>query len=90
MNCMTRLVACLVVLCAAAGFAVADDNAAEFTFNNIDFPGATATFPFGINPQGDIVGNYTAGHVNHGFLLHEGAFTTIDFPRAGATLAGVY
>jgi hypothetical protein len=52
----------------------------------IDFPGATATLAFGINPQGDIVGWYidSAGG-NHGFLLHKGAFIPIDFPGATTT-----
>jgi uncharacterized membrane protein len=49
-------------------------------------PGAVAkqTGARGINPRGDIVGFYvdTAG-VQHGFLLKDGEFTTIDFPLAG-------
>jgi hypothetical protein len=39
-----------------------------FTFSTIDLPGSTFTFPFGINPQGDIVGNYNAAGVTDGFL----------------------
>ena len=58
-----------------------------FTFSTIDPPGSTFTFPFGINPQGDVVGNYTGGGVNHGFLLRDGNFTTIDFPGATGTFA---
>lgn len=49
-------------------------------------PGGVArqTAPRGINPRGDVVGFYidTAG-IQHGFLLTDGTFTTIDFPLAG-------
>lgn len=60
--------------------------AADFRFVRIDFPGASATTALGINARGDIVGRYddTAG-VTHGFLFHQGAFSTIDFPHASFT-----
>lgn len=61
--------------------------ALTFTFTSIDPPGSTFTFLFGINPQGDTVGGYTASGVTHGLLLHQGAFTTIDFPGSTATTA---
>jgi hypothetical protein len=42
----------------------------------------------GINPQGDIVGQDSAGGINHGFLLDkEGTLTTIDVPGAASTSA---
>jgi len=42
----------------------------------------------GINARGDIVGQYSAGGSNHGFLLDkEGSFTTIDVPGASSTSA---
>lgn len=55
-------------------------------------PGGVArqTSARGINARGDIVGFYNdAANVQHGFLLHDGTFTTIDFPLAGvrATIA---
>ena len=55
----------------------------EFTFTTIAVPNARATSASGINARGDIVGSYTdaAGTV-HGYLLRDGAFTTIDFPDA--------
>jgi probable HAF family extracellular repeat protein len=41
-----------------------------FEFVTIDYPGATATQPFGINPQGDVVGVYVdAAGKRHGFFL---------------------
>jgi uncharacterized membrane protein len=60
-------------------------------FIQIDFPGAKSTKAIGINPRGDIVGIYclvasplcAKGNKNdHGFLLSEGEFTTVDFPAA--------
>jgi uncharacterized membrane protein len=58
----------------------------EFTYTVIEVPGALATVAFGINAQGDIVGNYVdASFRSHGFVLRDGAFTTIDFPNAGYT-----
>ncbi len=56
------------------------------TFTTIDFPGASFTAAQGINPRGDIVGNYIAG-VTHGYLLSGGEFTSIDFPGASFTCA---
>ncbi|MDQ6759870.1 MAG: PEP-CTERM sorting domain-containing protein [Acidobacteriota bacterium] len=55
------------------------------TFTTIDFPGATATQPWGINTRGDIVGLYTSAGMTHGFLLSGGQFSTIDFPGATET-----
>ncbi|HYZ84811.1 MAG TPA: hypothetical protein VE621_10425, partial [Bryobacteraceae bacterium] len=78
---------------AVAGFAfgvvlaTTPASAVQFTFSTIDPPGSTFTFPFGINPQGDVVGNYVAGDVIHGFLLREGSFNTIDVRGATATFA---
>ena len=53
-----------------------------------DVPGASATRPRSINPQGDIVGRYVAEGITHGFLLDsQDNFTTIDIPGASATEA---
>jgi hypothetical protein len=43
----------------------------------------------GINARGDIVGFYVAGGQQHGFLLKDGQYTSLDFPVAGvrATIA---
>jgi hypothetical protein len=60
--------------------------AAQGTFTTIDVPGSIDTRVIGINPGGDMVGQYTsADGVIHGFLLSGGEFTTIDFPDATAT-----
>jgi hypothetical protein len=41
---------------------------AQGEFTSIDFPGATLTRAFGINTNGDIVGTYVAGGVQHAFV----------------------
>lgn len=53
-------------------------------FSSINFPGATDTEVLGINDFGEIVGTYqAAGALNfHGFFMQNGAFTTIDDPKA--------
>ena len=38
-------------------------------FTSFDFPSANSTEAFGINPRGDIVGEYISAGVTHGFLL---------------------
>jgi uncharacterized membrane protein len=54
-------------------------------FSKIDYPGATKTFVYGINPAGEIVGAYDDATGEHGFLLRNGAFTSFDYPGASWT-----
>jgi probable HAF family extracellular repeat protein len=66
---------------------------AQGTYTQIDEPNAVqATFCYGINTGGDIVGSYadSSGFI-HGFLLSGGTYTTIDYPGAqqGTQLFGV-
>ena len=52
-------------------------------YSRIDVPGASLTVPFGINNRGHVVGfSMDANQVRHGFLLEDGALTTIDHPLA--------
>jgi len=44
------------------------DDSDEVTYTTIHYPGSTATRAFGINPRGDIVGNYILGGVTYAFL----------------------
>src|SRR5262249_46075197 len=57
------------------------------TFTTIDVPGASYTDVQGINPRGDIVGQYMTGGVGHGYLLSRGEFVSIDFPGANSSFA---
>ena len=58
--------------------------APELTYTSLDVPDATLTTASGINARGDVVGLYRdANNRVHGFLLRDGAFTTIDVPFQG-------
>lgn len=63
----------------------AADGAPAFSFTSIEVPDARGTTAWGINPKGDIVGNYNDAGRTRGFLLREGKLTTIDFPGSGFT-----
>ena len=63
-----RFLVQITCLCLCGGILTAGtDGVRQFllqaTFSSIDFPGASFTAAFGINPQGDIVGRYIAGGV---------------------------
>jgi len=53
-------------------------------FAHLDYPGALDTFPIGINPQGDIVGNWDTDQstVGHGFVFTRGQMFSFDAPGA--------
>ena len=74
-----------------AVYIVSSGRADQPGFTTIDFPGAFDTIASGINPAGDIVGWYSNGRGEHGFLLSKGAFTAIDVPGAtfGTEAAGI-
>ena len=63
-----------------------------FTFGMVDFPGATASFPLGINKKAQVVGSYgpllSSSSPNYlGYRLSGTAFTKIIFPGAIQTFA---
>jgi probable HAF family extracellular repeat protein len=61
---------------------------AQGTYTQIDYPGARATFAWGISSIGDVVGSYQdTQYLTHGFVLQQGQFLTIDYP--GAVLSTV-
>jgi uncharacterized membrane protein len=57
----------------------------------LDFPGASDTYPYGINKSGTVVGQWDQLDANgnvlivHGFTWKNGTFTQFDFPGAGDT-----
>lgn len=54
------------------------------TYTTLDFPGGTNNSANGVNAAGDVVGTYqTPDYVFHGYLLHQGVFTSFDGPGAG-------
>ncbi len=69
---------------------VASPGALAFTFITFDVPVTRAgeTSAFGINAQGQIVGQYQLpGLGTHGFRRDGTSFTKIDVPRASSTSA---
>ena len=55
-------------------------------FITIDFPDATGTQAWAMNPRGDIVGWYTrADKSTHGFLVSGERYITVDYPGAIST-----
>ena len=52
-------------------------------FSTIDINGAVSTVLNAIDGNGDIVGTFqTADLKSHGFLIHKGVITRLDFPKA--------
>lgn len=65
-------------------------RSAQGKFKQIDYPGSVQTEAFGINAAGDIVGRYEDTHgVQHGFLLRNGFFTSIDSPGPNTYAWGI-
>jgi len=70
-----------------AGSALAQGRPAT-TYRTIDPPGATSATAWGIDPQGNIVGQFTDSIGTHGFLRRAaGDYQTIDYPDVAAGLA---
>jgi probable HAF family extracellular repeat protein len=59
-----------------------------YTYTTIDDPLVNSIQAFGINDEGQIVGQYTSGTNTHCFLYSGGVFTPIDDPLATDTFAG--
>jgi hypothetical protein len=80
---------------AAGGFLLSGDllNAAlngggTLAVTFVQYPGMQATYPLKVNDRGYIVGAYfDSSFHEHGFLLRDGQYSTIDFPGAAATEA---
>lgn len=56
-------------------------------FTTVDYPGADATYAFGINPRGDIVGAFEDDSGYHAFVVRNGSFGSFDYPGAAWTEA---
>lgn len=72
-------------------FGVVTEARSDYTYSYeaIEYPGASGTRAEGINDSGQIVGSYTdSGGATHGFL-YDGLqlFTPIDYPNAMSTVA---
>ncbi len=51
---------------------------------------STPTSPAGVNSSDQVVGIYTAGGLNHGFLYTDGAYMTLDDPLAAASFNATF
>jgi uncharacterized membrane protein len=79
------LVFCLCLSLISRPTAGAQTSAKPLVYVSIDVPGSISTVANGINGRGDIVGYYLNVLISsdhHGFILANGAFTTINFPEA--------
>ena len=50
-------------------------------------PGASLTNANGINDSNEVVGSYRIGIHDHGFIYHNGSYTTVDHPLGVETVA---
>jgi probable HAF family extracellular repeat protein len=79
------LATAVAVIGLCAPVVVAQKNNGVIT---LDPPGSVDTRPFGINPQGQIVGLYFTGDNRvHGFLFDRGTYSSIDLPGSIRTNA---
>jgi probable HAF family extracellular repeat protein len=86
-------VAVIAVLLLFVTAALSPATAADYSFTALPgAPGATSTFPYGINDASQtaptrIVGQFTSGGTIHGFQFSDGVFAAIDVPGARFTAA---
>ena len=77
-NTSLLLLTCLVV--ASTIFLPPNAYSQTYTFTSTDVPGAISTICLDINNAGAVIGYYTdPSGAEHGFLLRDGAFSTINF-----------
>jgi hypothetical protein len=61
-----------------------------YTYDIVDYPGATMTIVTGIGSAGELVGWYAAGDKRLGFVYHNGEYATVEYPGAAITqLTGI-
>jgi probable HAF family extracellular repeat protein len=83
---MKRSLPVLIIASAVLLLASAVHAGPPSQFVSIDYPGALLTNAQGISPGGDIVGTYIDSSGNqHGFLLSNGKFTSLDYPGGPGT-----
>lgn len=87
-----KVLKCKSFVLLTIGFLCSPLFAGTWTYTNIQVPGSTATAAFGLNNKGDVVGWYLeANGKEHGFLLSNGKYTSLDYPGAigGTTPYGI-
>ncbi len=83
--------ACLFLLVVCALMPVNTSAQGNYSFVNIDYPGAYLTSPTAVNDSGSIVGYYLDSQYGnyHGFLYSGGVYTTIDDPEGTTFPEGI-
>jgi len=76
-----------VCFLAALVFISTSPAAAQGTYTEIEVPGATFTYPLGIDDNGDVVGWYSSNSGSFGFLLRKGSYTKLQYPGSSTTVA---
>ncbi len=61
-----------------------------YSVTSVDVPGASSTYPFGLNNRGDIVGSFNDATGSHAFFETGGKFTTINPPGSGTSAVNAY
>src|SRR5438105_13104187 len=86
MRASVRLLLCALVGVLLAAGASAQSSNIAYHYTQFDVPGATSTEGNGINIRNVIAGSFTdSSGANHGYILQNGHFTTVDFPNAAVT-----
>lgn len=89
-----RLLTVILIVGLISGLQAVQAKSKQYTTVNAPCAGSLpgqGTWPVGINQKGDIVGGCQdiTGRVFHGFLLHQGKYTTLTAPKGGANLDAV-
>src|ERR1017187_1822791 len=74
---------------ALSGATLPPSLSSSYTFVTLDYPGAVATFPLGINMNREIAGFYVdSTFTPHAFLYKSCKFTNTDFPKSSGAVTG--
>ena len=87
-NLRRDLAAVLLLAGSLLSYVNAAAQSGPYNFVNIDYPGALFSAPNGVNNSGEIVGYWEDASGNiHGYLYHNGVYTSLDYPGAASTEA---
>lgn len=79
-----------IVVAMGLSFSHAVRVEAGYLYTTLTPPGADNGYAYGINDEGDIVGNYVSDGASNGFLLSNGNYSTISYSLlTGTSAAGV-
>jgi hypothetical protein len=76
------VVTLLLAISVSVGDAQAKGISGIFSTHTVVQSATLATYAFGLNSKGDIVGTFVTRTGSHGYLLHDGTYTRFDVPAA--------